>query len=142
MGYYTYFTNHDTKLDRSLTEDETSEFNDLVQDFDAWWEIKIEEISSIKESFLCIYDEDSMKAYDWRDELKHILNLFTSFWVMANWSISWDWEESGDIWICSIKDNEAFLSNFANILDVISHLRDAWFDEAAKSIEYHYCEKL
>lgn len=142
MGYYTYFTNNDTKLDRNLTEDEMSKFNLINENFDSWWEIKIEEISWIDEAFLCIYDEDSMKAYDWKDELKQILNLFTSFWIMANGSISWDWEESGDIWICSIKDNEASLSNFASVENIVALLVDAGLDEAAKLVEYHYCEKL
>ena len=142
MGYYTYFTNHDTKLDRNLTEDEMSKFNLINENFNSWWEIKTEEISWIDEAFLCIYDEDSMKAYDWKSELKLILNLFSSFWIMANGSITWDWEESGDIWTCSIVNNEASLSNFAKVSDIISHLKDAGFDDAVKSIEYHYCEKL
>ncbi len=142
MGYYTHFTNHDTKLDRNLTELEKATFDTLNANFNSWWEIKVNTISWIEEAFLCIYDEYEIKAYDWKDELKQILNLFSSFWVMVNGSITWDWEESGDVWTCFIVNNEASLSNFANVLDIISHLRDAWFDEAAKSIEYHYCEKL
>lgn len=142
MGYYTHFTNNDTKLDRNLTEAEMAEFNLMNENFNSWWEIKIESISSIEEAFLCIYDEDEMKWYQWKDELKQILDLFTSFWIMANGWISWDWEETWDVWTCSIKDNQATLSNLADVSDIISHLKDAGFDDAAKSIEYHYCEKL
>lgn len=142
MGYYTHFTNNDTKLDRNLTEIEKATFDTLNANFNSWWEIKVNTISWIEEAFLCIYDEDEMKAYDWKSELKLILNLFTSFWIMANGWISWDWEETWDAWTCSIKDNQATLSNLADVSDIISHFKDAGFDDAAKSIEYHYCEKL
>ena len=142
MGYYTHFTNHDTKLDRNLTETEKATFDTLNANFNSWWEIKVNTISWIEEAFLCIYDEDEMKAYDWKSELKLILNLFTSFWIMANGWISWDWEESGDTWICSIKDNEATISNFASVQNIVALLVDAGLNEAAKLVEYHYCEKL
>lgn len=142
MGYYTYFANHDTKLDRDLTEDELAEFTKLCEPYSSWWEIERKEISWINEAFLCIWDEDSMKAYDWRIELKSILDLFSSFWIKVNGSISWEGEESHDVWECIIKDNQAILSNLANVSDIISHLKSIWFDEAAKSIEYYYCEKL
>lgn len=142
MGYYTHFTNNDTKLDRNLTEIEKATFDTLNANFNSWWEIKVNTISWIEEAFLCIYDEDEMKAYDWKSELKLILNLFTSFWIMANGWISWDWEESGDTWICSIKDNEATLSNFASVQNIVALLVDAGLNEAAKLVEYHYCEKL
>ena len=142
MGYYTHFKNNDTKLDRNLTEIEKATFDTLNANFNSWWEIKVNTISWIEEAFLCIYDEDEMKAYDWKSELKLILNLFTSFWIMANGWISWDWEESGDTWICSIKDNEATLSNFASVQNIVALLVDAGLNEAAKLVEYHYCEKL
>ena len=142
MGYYTHFTNHDTKLDRNLTEDEMSKFNLINENFHSWWEIETKEISWIDEAFLCIWDEDEMKAYDWKSELKLILNLFTSFWIMANGSITWDWEESWDVWTCAIVDNEATLSNFASVQNIVALLVDAGLNEAAKLVEYHYCEKL
>lgn len=142
MGYYTYFTNKDTKLDRNLTEPEMAEFNLMNENFNSWWEIIIKEISWIQESFLCIYDEDEMKWYNWKDELKQILDLFTSFWVMANGWISWDWEESWDVGECIIKDNDATLSNFASVQNIVALLVDGGFDDAAKLVEYHYCDKL
>ena len=150
MSYYTLFTNNDTKLDRNLTEAEISEFHDLVKDFDAWWEIQLYELEEWSRNnpdwthayFLEIYDEDEMKAYDWKSELKLILNLFSSFWVMANGSISWDWEESWDVWTCAIVDNEASLANFASVQNIVALLVDAGLDQAAKLVEYHYCEKL
>jgi len=142
MGYYTYFTNNNTKLDRNLTEAELSEFNIMNEKFNSWWEIEIKEISWIQEAFLCIWDEDEIKAYHWRDELKQILNLFTSFWVMVNGWISWDWEESWDIGECIIKDNKATLANFASVQKIVALLRNAGFDEAAKLVEYQYYDKF
>lgn len=35
MGYYTYFNNHDTKLDRNLTEIEKAEFDTLNANFNS-----------------------------------------------------------------------------------------------------------
>ena len=142
MGYYIYFINNNVHLNRNLTDTETEEFNIINENFESWWEIRQKEISWINESFLCIYDEDEIKGYNWKDELKSILELFSSFWVIVNGFISWDGEESWDIGVCYIKDNKASVSRYYDPMKVADHLRNAWFEDAAKSIEYYYCDEL
>lgn len=137
MGYYTSW-NTELELSTPLTSEQQITFLDFIKDMDSWWNI----MNESDHQTLHVYEDDSFRSYEIYEELDKVLWFFDSLWIKINGEMKWEWEEAWDIWKIRIRDNEAWSSKFQDPSAIMDHLMSAWFEDAAKSIERHYFDKL